>query len=150
MSGETRDTAGIPADAVPALAHIIRDAQGHYRLTGTRCNACRCVIEGERLACPRCGERHAREAVDLAASGRVHAHTVIHRTFPGVRTPFIAAVVDLDDGCTVRGSLADIDPLIELPQDLRVRMVFRDSGQRDPAGRPLLCYCFVPEEGSPA
>ena len=150
MRGAINGEASAPGDAVPALMHIVRRPDGAYRLTGMRCGACACVIEGERLACPRCGERHALERVELATGGRVHAHTVIHRTFPGVPTPFIAAVIDLDDGCTVRGSLTDIDPLIELPPDLRVEMVFRDSGQRDPAGRPLLCYVFVPEKGSPA
>jgi uncharacterized OB-fold protein len=134
---------------IPALPHIGLDADGRYRLYGMRCSACGCVVEGERLACPACANRLKLERLPLASTGRVHTNTVVHRSYPGVRTPFVAVIVDLDGGGTVRGTLSDIDPEAELPRDLRVRMVFGDSGQRDPQGRSLLCYCFVPDHGSP-
>ena len=135
---------------VPALPHIMLTSDGQYRLHGLRCDACACIVEGERLACPRCGNRKSLEIVPLATRGRVHVQTVVHRSFPGVKTPFVAVVVDLDDGATVRGTLADVDPLGEVSQGLRVEMVFGDSGQRDPEGRPLVCYCFVPERRAAA
>lgn len=130
---------------VPALPHILIDPNGDHALMGSRCSSCAAVIEGERLGCPACGERSSLEAVRLFRSGRIAAHTVVYRSYPGAKTPFVSVVVDLDGGGTIRGTLRDFDPLSELPADQRVEMIFRDSGQRNSAGRPFLCYYFVPE-----
>ena len=142
-----RQQSGIAAEAqyVPALPHIVVDPSGDHALMGTKCSACGATIEGERLACPACGARDTLKSVRLAQSGRIAAHTVVHRSFPGVKTPFVFVVVDLDGGGTVRGTLVDVDPLAELPAEQRVDMVFRDTGQHDPDGKPFLSYYFVPE-----
>lgn len=129
-------------DFVPALPHISTDGSGRHYLRGSRCRACGVVLEGERIGCPACGSRDV-DATELAASGTIAAHTVVHRSFPGVATPFVSIVVDLDGGGAVKGTLADVDPLAPPPE--RVRMIFRDTGQKDPQGRPFLCYVFVPE-----
>lgn len=129
-------------DFVPALPHMAVAADGHHYLKGTRCPACGAVMEGQRLGCPACGSRTV-EPVELATTGTIAAHTVVHRSFPGVTTPFVSVVVDLDHGGAVKGTLAGVDPLAPPPK--RVRMVFRDTGQKDPQGQPFLCYVFVPE-----
>lgn len=133
-------------DHVPALPHIIIDSGGHHGLAGMRCAACGAVVIGARLACPACGARGSSENIRLADHGVVRAHTVVHRSFPGVATPFVAVVVDLDGGGSVRGTLTDVDPLAELPVGMRVETVFREAGQHDREGRPFLCYFFVPEK----
>jgi uncharacterized OB-fold protein len=133
---------------VPALPYLIVDPDGRHGLTGTRCKACGTVVVGGRMACAACGETTAIETVRLGTRGLIHAHTVVHRSYPGVKTPFISVVVDLDGGGTVRGTLTDVDPLAPLPSDLRVEMVFRDSGQRDKEGRSFLSYYFVPGSAS--
>lgn len=127
---------------VPALPHIATSADGRHFLKGVRCPACGAVMEGERLGCPACGNRTV-EPAELATSGAIAAHTVVHRSFPGVTTPFVSVVVDLDNGGSVKGTLTGVDPLAPPPE--RVRMVFRDTGQKDPQGLPFLCYVFVPE-----
>jgi len=53
--------------------------------------------------------------------------------------------VDLDGGGSVRATLIEIDPLAPVPAELRVKMVFRDTGQRDAQGRSFLSYFFIPE-----
>ena len=133
---------------VPALPHLRMAPDGDHALMGMRCGACGTVIEGDRLACPACGARDALAPVRLGCAGAIAAHTVVHRSFPGVKTPFVFVVVDLDGGGSVRGTLVDVDPLAEIPADQRVEMVFRDTGQADPAGRPFLCYYFTPKEGA--
>jgi uncharacterized OB-fold protein len=135
--------------AVPALPHMARAADGRYYLSGTRCDVCGAVVEGDRLGCPACGARRLR-AVPLAQSGRIHTCTLIHRSYPGVPVPFYAAVVDLDGGGSVRGTLTGIDPAQAMPVGLRVAMVFGDSGQRDARGRALISYHFVPEGAPPS
>lgn len=132
---------------VPAVPHLHIAADGSHALTGSRCGACGVVIEGERLACPACAARDSLAPVQLSRHGRIAAHTVVHRSFPGVKTPFVFVVVDLDDGGSVRGTLLDVDPLADIAPEQCVEMVFRDTGQVDPAGKAFLCYYFVPEGG---
>jgi uncharacterized OB-fold protein len=139
-----------PDDFVPAVPHIRIDPAGGHALAGTRCGACGNVFEGERLACPACGARDSLEALHLARAGRIAAHTVVHRSLPGVEVPFVSVVVDLDRGGSVRGKLTGVDPLGDLSGEQRVAMVFRGTGQRDHSGKPFLCYYFVPEGSAAA
>lgn len=135
-----------PPGFMPVLPHTATAPDGTHCLTGTRCPACGAVMEGPRMACAACGSRTV-EPVNLGMNGRIAAHTVVHRSFPGVQTPFVSVVVDLDGGGCVKGTLVQADPLADPPE--RVRMIFRDTGQRDPQGRAFLCHAFVPE-GEPA
>ncbi|WP_051218327.1 Zn-ribbon domain-containing OB-fold protein [Nocardioides insulae] len=127
----------------PLVPIIERDDSGPY-LVGTRCRACEHVFVGPREACARCTERESLESLRLADSGRVYVWTVVHRSFPGVATPFIDAIVDLDDGSHLKGTLADIDP-DAVTFDLPVRVEFREE---IPAGEtlPYLTYVFVPSK----
>lgn len=134
------DTPGM----APALPHIALAADGRHSLTGMRCPACGAVVEGQRLACPKCGERKALESVALGTRGSVHTCSLVHRSYPGVAVPFYTVVVDLDGGGTVRGTLRGLAPSNEMPTGLRVTMLFGDSGQRDGEGRALISYHFVP------
>jgi uncharacterized OB-fold protein len=87
------------------------------------------------------------EEVELAPRGKLYSYTIVHRSFPGVRTPFVMAIVDMEDGLTMRGTLEDIEPRPEaIAFNLPLRLKFRDSGQRDAEGRPYLTYVFVPEQ----
>jgi len=135
-------------DFIPALPHLRVTPEG-AALFGTRCGSCNAMVEGERLACPSCGARDTLAFEPFAQTGTVHAHTVVHRSYPGVPTPFVSVIVDLDGGGTLRGTLREIDPLAPLPEPCRVELRFIDAGQTDPQGRPFLCYDFVPERTAP-
>jgi uncharacterized OB-fold protein len=148
-SSNIAQEAGAPAAGVaPALPHLTLASDGRHFLSGMRCDACGTVVEGIRLACPSCGERRQLETIALSTRGSVHTCTLIHRSYPGVEVPFFAAVVDLDGGGTVRGTLTGVDPSRDMPVGQRVAMVFADSGQRDRQGRALIAYRFVPEGGA--
>ena len=83
----------------------------------------------------------------LSGRGKLYTYTIIHRSYPGVKTPFVMAVVDLDDGVTLRGTMIDVaaDPAA-IRFDMRVKTIFRESGQKDASGHPYLSYVFVPDE----
>ena len=105
-----------------------------------------CDPSWKRSACAACGASDAISQVRLADTGRVRTCTVINRSYPGVPVPFIAAVVELDGGGVVRGTLrapVPDDPRIEIGR--RVRICIEDTGQRDPAGRPFYSQVFRPE-----
>jgi hypothetical protein len=57
------------------------------------------------------------------------------------------AIVDMEDGLTIRATLEDIEPRPEaISFNLPVCLDFRDSGQHDAEGRPYLTYVFVPDK----
>lgn len=128
----------------PIVSFIDRDAAGQPHLKGSRCRQCGYTYVGERANCARCYARDSMDAVQLSETGKLYAWTIVHRSFPGVATPFIDAVVDLDDGAHLKGVLRGValDPG-KIPSDLAVRIVFEDvvpSGQ----DRAFLAYSFMP------
>ena len=92
-----------------------------------------------------CGARSNIAAMRLGTRGKLYSYTVVHRSFPGVKTPFIAAIVELEGGGAIKGTLLDV--LLEpaaIAFDLPVDVVFRDTGQVAPDGAPFLSYYFTP------
>ena len=130
----------------PAMPCIRRDHSGAPYVEGRRCRACGAVVLDERLACPACAAREGFEPFRAAETGVLHAYSIVRRSYPGVPVPFISAVVDLDDGLTLKGNLINVDPdPAALPPGLRVRVVFGDAlGRTDEAGARYLAYFFEP------
>jgi len=136
MSESTR----VPLAAVNFLRF---DDEGEAYLQGTRCSDCGAVAPGVRLVCNACGARSGMESIRLSEQGTISTYTIVHRSFPGVKTPFIAVIVDLDGGGALKGSLLGVkeDPQ-EIGYDMRVKVVYRDTGQTSPDGRPFYSYYF--------
>jgi len=138
-------------DYVPALPLIqIEDGAAPW-LMGSHCSNCGATVNGPRLACPACGKRDSLSAVNLGRKGKLYSYTIVHRSYPGVKTPFVAAVVDLEDGGSLKGTLLDVEPDPDkLPPDMPVEVVFRDTGQKNTEGKAFLSYYFVPARGEAA
>lgn len=135
-----------PIAAVPYV--VIGEGGDHY-LAGSRCGQCGATLLGKRVACAACGMSDAISHIRLAETGRVRTCTVINRSYPGVPVPFIAAVVEIDGGGVVRGTLHSPipdNPSIEFGRP--VRICIEDTGQRDASGRPFYSHVFRPVEAS--
>ena len=46
----------------------------------------------------------------LADTGRVRTFTIVHRAAPGVPTPYVSVVVDVDGGGVVKANLLNVEP----------------------------------------
>jgi uncharacterized protein len=94
------------------LAPFVKiDTDGKPYLEGFKCTACGEVLAlGSRRACPKCATVGALQPIRLAERGRLYTYTVVRRSYPGVQTPFIAALVDLDGGGAIKGNLIGMDP----------------------------------------
>jgi uncharacterized OB-fold protein len=102
------------------------DAAKRHELCLPRCRACGALHYYPRGACPVC------LSADLAwerVSGRgtLHTFTIVHRGQKGfpVATPYVLAMVALDEGPRMMTTLVDVDPAavrIGMP----VRVLFRD------------------------
>jgi uncharacterized OB-fold protein len=132
---------------VAAIPQIRLGSDRKPHLFGERCVNCKQVYFEGRIACPRCFCRDAMEPIELSPCGKLYSFTIVHRSFPGVRTPFVMAIVDLDDGLAIRGTLEHIEPSAEaIVFGLPVRVEFRDSSQHAAGGRPYLTFSFVPDQ----
>jgi uncharacterized OB-fold protein len=138
----------------PAFPFITVDETGQAALVAVRCRECgTSYAEAERLACARCGARAgAFDAFEPSYTGTLHVASIVRRGFPGTPVPFISAVVDLDDGPTLKGILraGSFEPE-EIVSGRRVKVVFDDAlGRKDAAGNSYVSHFFEPVEGSVA
>jgi len=94
--------------------------------------------------CSKCATRDSMETIRLGETGTLYSYAIVHRSFPGIEVPFVSAVVDLDDGGTLKGNLVDIeaDPG-QIEFGMPVKVVFRDAlGRKDKEGNSYLSFFF--------
>ena len=136
-------TAHAPLPAAPCLR--IPEGNAPY-LEAMRCGACNALYLTPRMACSRCGKRddlHPQRLADRARYTALPLSTV----FPGVETPFISAIVDLDGGGTLKGNLRGLEPPRDRCLGMAVKVVIGDAlGRRDKDGNAYLAYFFEPAE----
>ena len=133
------------ASPQPATSYTRIDETGTPYLQGSRCGACGTVFLGVREHCGRCCARRQMQPMRLASRGRLYSYTIVYRSYPGIRVPFVSAIVDLDGGGCVKGNLIDMIPNAEaIKFDMPVNVVFRDAGRKDKDGNAYLAYFFTP------
>ncbi len=115
-------------------------------LEGHKCGACGAIFLGERANCSSCGARDQMKVVRLSNKGKLYSYSIVYRSFPGIEVPYISAIVDLDDGGTVKGNLINIDPdPAKIEFDMPVDVVFDDAlGRKDRDGNSYISYFFQP------
>src|SRR5215471_19378115 len=80
-------------------------------LEGQKCSSCGAIfLDPKRVACSKCGGTGTLKAIPLSNKGKVYLFSVVHQSFPGIKTPYITAIVDLPEGVSVRSNLVDVDP----------------------------------------
>ncbi len=71
--------------------------------------------------------------------------SIIYRSFPGVETPFISAVVDLEGGGTVKGTLKNIAPDPDQIQlGMPVEVIYEIAPRKDREGNEYMTFYFEP------
>lgn len=131
---------------LPVVKFLKIPSMGDPYLEGHKCQNCGAIFLGERTICGKCSTRDAMEAVPLAKTGKLYSYSIVHRSFPGIATPYVSAIVDLDGGGTVKGNLIDVEPDPEkIAFDMPVDVVFDDAlGRKDKDGNSYLSYFFKP------
>ena len=81
-----------------------------------------------------------------AGRRRGYSFSVVYRSFPGIDVPYISALVDLDEGGTVKGNLINVEPDPEnIDFGMKVKVVFGDAlGRKDKDGNSYMSYFFEP------
>lgn len=133
-------------ELLPTLVPFLkRDPKGNPYLAGARCRSCGHTYVGDRTICAKCAARNQMEPVRLSETGKVYVYTIVHRSFPGVETPFIDVIVDLDDGAHLKGTLVGVKPDPDnIPFGLAVKVSYREADPVNKPGKPHLTYVFEP------
>jgi uncharacterized protein len=131
---------------LPAVDYLKIPEDGDPYLEGHKCGNCGAIFLGSRSVCSKCGTRDQISTVKLSNSGKLYSYSIVHRSFPGIEVPYVSAIVDLDDGATVKGNLVGVEPDPEkIAFDMPVNVVFRDAlGRKDRDGNSYLSYFFEP------
>ncbi len=117
-------------------------------LFGSRCKECGALFLGERYACGRCGAVEKFEEVRLSDEGEIYVFTVVHQSFPGIETPYIAAVIDLPEGVSVRANVYGLDPNNPGPHWFGKKVKMRAEKIRvDREGNDVIAPKFYAVEG---
>ncbi|MBI4337719.1 MAG: OB-fold domain-containing protein [Chloroflexi bacterium] len=117
-------------------------------LMGSRCGQCRQAFVGKRVACPKCGSLEAPGEIRLSDQGKIWTFTVVYQSRPGVPTPYVAAIVDLPEGCSVKATIEGLDPSKPGPDwfDKKVVM-FTEKAFTDKEGNDVVTYKFRVAQG---
>ena len=137
-----------PKAVQPLTPFLKIGAEGRPFLEGLKCAACGEVIVAEpRRACPKCATQGSLHPARLAETGKLYSYTIVYRSFPGVATPFVSALVDLDGGGTLKGNMRECDPE-KLQFDMRVRIEFDYVDLPERPETRLLRYVFVGDQSA--
>ncbi len=129
----------------PATSYTEIPADGEPYLAASRCGACGAIYLGRRDVCGSCTVRGQMQPIRLSGCGTLYNYTIVHRSYPGIRVPFISAIVDMEGGGTVKGNLLDIEPdPAKLSFGMPVKMVFRGAETANAEGAGHLAHFFVP------
>jgi uncharacterized protein len=80
----------------------------------------------------------------LGSTGKVRSFTIVHRAVPGVATPYVSAIVDLDGGGVVKTNLLNVAPDPEVVQlGMPVRLTTFVAGTDDD-GTEAVAFAFEP------
>ncbi|HZY59440.1 MAG TPA: hypothetical protein VFE56_06730, partial [Candidatus Binataceae bacterium] len=99
MAAQAKEEQAKPADqrSRPIVPFLKLEPKPH--LVGKKCGKCGAIYLSEsRLACAKCFSTGPFSDAALSGQGKVHVFSVVHQSFPGIKTPYITSIIDLPEG----------------------------------------------------
>jgi uncharacterized OB-fold protein len=125
---------------IPLVDYLVLDGEPHLR--AHECTACGARFFDRRTACASCEGTEFKDA-DIATTGEVRAYTIVSMAAPGVKVPFVAAVIDCD-GTSVRGNIINTEPDPDhVSLGMKVRLTTYPIGTDD-EGTEAIAFGFEP------
>ena len=113
-------------------------------LVGKKYAQCGAVYLGRRVACSKCTGTGPFDEIRLSATGKLWVYSIVHQSAPGIPTPYIAAIVDLPEGVSVRCTIIDTEAKPEMiPFGMPVEMVTKKV-REDKDGNDVIAFFFRP------
>jgi len=96
-----------PKRQVPLVDYLHVGARPY--LKANECTSCGARFFDRRVACGNCGAQEFKKA-RVRNAGTVTSFTIVHRAAPGIPAPYISAIVETDDGTSVRSNVVNCEP----------------------------------------
>ena len=128
---------------VPFLRLPDKEGEKAY-LSGSKCKQCGTAYLGSRMACSRCLSTEPMEEIRLSDRGELHVFSIVHQSAPGIPVPYVAAIVDLPEGVSVRCNIEGVEPD---PKHLTFGMpveMFTEKVHTDREGTGIIAFKFRP------
>ncbi|MFN4133007.1 MAG: Zn-ribbon domain-containing OB-fold protein [Candidatus Hadarchaeales archaeon] len=113
-----------------SVARFWREIPSRYNFIGSKCGNCNKIMFPPRFICPYCRRTGKIEPYNLSRFGKILSYTVVYSAAEGFedQTPYVLAIVELDDGPRITTQVTDCD-LSEVKIGDRVEMIFRRMGE---------------------
>jgi uncharacterized OB-fold protein len=132
-----------PMRPIVSFLHLGRSGEKPY-LTARKCSQCGAVYLGTRVACSKCYATAPFDEIRLSDRGTLWVYSIVHQSAPGIPTPYVAAIVDLPEGVSVRCTLIDIETKPEqIEFGMALEMVTKKV-REDKDGNDVIAFFFRP------
>ncbi|MEM9131528.1 MAG: OB-fold domain-containing protein [Actinomycetota bacterium] len=132
-----------PATQVPLVDYLVLGDEPY--LQANQCTACGARFFDRRNACAKCFTTEF-EPVPVANDGILRSFTIVAHAAPGVKTPFVAGVIETSDGTSVRGNIINTDPDPDhVSLGMKVRLATYSVGTDD-NGTEAIGFGYEPAE----
>jgi len=113
-------------------------------LIAKKCGNCGAVYLGSRVACSKCYSTGPFSEIRLSDRGTVWVYSIVHQSAPGIPTPYVAAIVDLPEGVSVRCTLIEVEPKADrITFGMPVEMVTQKV-REDKEGNDVIAFFYRP------
>jgi uncharacterized protein len=127
---------------IPIVDYLVLD-DGEPHLVANESEVSGALYLDRRNADAKSGAAGFRRRT-LANEGTIRTFTIVHRAAPGVPTPYLSVVVDLDGGGVVKANLLNVEPdPANVATGLRVRMTTYTVGTDDD-GTEAIAFAYEP------
>jgi uncharacterized OB-fold protein len=131
------------ATQIPLVDYLVLGDDPH--LVANECTSCGARFFDRRNACAHCGKTVFTKT-DISTGGEVRAFTIVAFAAPGVRVPYVAALVDCG-GTSVRANLINVEPDPDhVTLGMKVRLATEVIGTDD-NGTEAIGFGFEPQGG---
>ena len=105
-------------------------------LVARKCGHCGALYWGRRVACSKCFTPGPFSEVRVSDRGTLWVYSIVHQSAPGIPVPYVAAIVDLPEGISVRCTVIDVEPdptklQFGMPLELVTKKVREDKDGND-------------------
>ncbi|MEM9467013.1 MAG: OB-fold domain-containing protein [Actinomycetota bacterium] len=112
-------------------------------LKARECVACGARFFDRRIACAACGSQEFRNA-RVRNRGVVTSFTIVHRAAPGIPAPYVSAIIETEDGTSVRSNIVNCEPDPEhVTLGMKVKLTTYSIGSDD-EGTEAIAFGYQP------
>jgi uncharacterized OB-fold protein len=133
-----------PKKATPQvpLVDYLRLGDRPY-LSANECKNCGARFFDRRNACASCGTREFKKA-RVRNGAKLKAFTIVHRAAPGIPAPYVSAIVETDDGTTVRSNVVNCEATPEAVNlGMKLKLTTYPIG-KDDEGTEAVAFGYEP------